>query len=149
MTERFFDYHAPPKRMFSVIALVLIGQFRFAELLDHRRKKLVGDCEIEYRVAGCAMGLLGLVQRGAKLLVHSRLTKVAADVRHFLGKPVPRDLIDVVDIEPRRGVADVTLQHIMQARLANSASLLPFALHRSGQSSPATPWYERGCRAPA
>ena len=61
MAERLLDHHAAPEAMFAVLVLVLIGEFRFAELLHHGAKESVGDSEIEDDVALSAVGLLCLV----------------------------------------------------------------------------------------
>ena len=57
---------------------------------------------------------LGLVQSAAKLLVQLGLGQVALDIGHLLGKPLPRRLVDVVDIELGCGVADKAFQHVVK-----------------------------------
>ena len=114
MAERLLDHHAAPEPRLAILVLVLIGELRFAELLHHGAKESVGDGEVEDDVALRAVGLLCLGQRGADLLVQLGLGKVALNVGHFLRKPLPRRLVDVVDVELRSGVADEAFQHVVK-----------------------------------
>ena len=61
-----------------------------------------------------AVGLFSLVEGAAKLVVQLGLGQVALDINHLLRKPLPRVLVDVVDIELRGGVADKAFQHVMK-----------------------------------
>ena len=114
MAERLLDHDAAPELMLPVLVLVLIGQLRLAELLDHGAKEPVGDGEVEDGIALRAMGLLCLAQRAADLLVQLGLGQVALDVGHFLREPLPRRLVDLVDVELRGGVADEAFQHVVK-----------------------------------
>ena len=114
MAERLLDHHAAPELGLAVLVLVLIGELRLAELLHHGAKEPIGDCEIEDGIALCAVRFSGLVQGAAKLLVQLGLGQVAMDVGHLLRKPLPRRLVDVVDIELRGGVADKAFQHVVK-----------------------------------
>src|SRR5580700_8240085 len=44
----------------------------------------------------------------------SRLVQVAPDIHHLLSEPLPRGLVDVVDIELRGGVADKAFQRVVK-----------------------------------
>ena len=114
MAERLLDHHAAPEARLAILVLVLIGELRLAELLHHGAEEPVGDGEIKDDVALRAVGLLGLAQRDANFLVQLGLGEVALDVRHLLRKPFPRSLVDLIDIELRRGVADEAFQHVMK-----------------------------------
>ena len=114
VAERLLDHHAAPEPRLAILVLVLIGELRLAELLHHGAKESIGDREIEDDVALRAMGLLCLGQRAANLLVQLGLGEVALDVRHFLRQPLPRRLVDLVDIELRRGVSDEAFQHVVK-----------------------------------
>ena len=114
MAERLLDHHAAPELMLAVLVLVLIGELRLAELLDHGAKEPVGDGEVEDGVALRAMGLFGLAQRAADLLVQLGLGQVALDVGHFLREPLPRRLVDLVDVELRGGVPDEAFQRVVK-----------------------------------
>ena len=72
MAERLLDHHAAPEPALAVLVLGLIDELRFVELLHRGAEKPVGDREIEDDVALGAVGLRGLVQSGAKLLVQFR-----------------------------------------------------------------------------
>ncbi len=114
MAERLLDHHAAPKLMLPVLVLVLIGELRLAELLHHGAKKSVRDGEVEDDVALRAMGLFCLAQLGADLLVQFGLGKISLNVGHFLRQPLPRRLVDLVEIELRCGVADEAFQHVVK-----------------------------------
>ena len=94
VAERLLDHHAAPESRLAVLVLVLIGQLRLAELLHHGAEEPIGDREIEDGVALGAMGLLGLVESAAKLLVQLGLGQVALDI----GSSSPR----AASTQPRR-----------------------------------------------
>ena len=131
VAERLLDHHAAPEPALAVLVLVLIGQLRLAELLDHGAEKPVGDREIEDRVALGAVGLLGLVERAAKLVVQLGLGQVALDIGHLVREPLPRVLVDVVDIELGGGIADEALQRVVKLRRASFPRFPPPGRRRS------------------
>ena len=114
VAERLLDHHAAPESALPVLVLVLIGELGLAELLHHGTEEPVGDGEIEDGVALRAVGFFRLVQRGAHLLVQLGLGQVALDVRHLFCEPLPRRLVDLVDVELRGGVADEAFQHVVK-----------------------------------
>ena len=69
MAERLLDHHAAPEPRLAVLVLVLIGELRLAEVLDHGAEEPISDREIEDGVALGAMRLFGLVESAAKFLV--------------------------------------------------------------------------------
>ena len=95
------------------------------------------------------MGLFGLAERAAKLFVKLGLGEIALDIGHFVRKPLPRRLVDVVDVELRWRRCR---QSFSACRKGGRASFPPFpprGPRRSTRISPAAPWCARGCRAPA
>jgi hypothetical protein len=63
-----------------------LGQPGAAELLDHRTKEPVGDCQIEQHVGSVVL----LLQRGQQPLEMAEgltLSKVSGHVVHALGEP--------------------------------------------------------------
>ena len=56
----------------------------------------------------------GLLQRLADVAVEVGLRHVAAHVGHAVGELAPDILVDVIDVELRRGVADKTFEHVVQ-----------------------------------
>ena len=114
VAERLLDHHAAPEPRLAVLVLALIGELRLAELLDHGAEEPVGDREIEDGVALRAMGLFRVAQCAADLLVELGLGQVALDVGHFLREPLPRRLVDPVDVELRGRIADEAFQHVVK-----------------------------------
>ena len=114
MAEWLLDHHAAPEPRLAILVLVLIGELRFAELIHHGAKESVGDGEVEDDVAQCAVGLFCLCQRGADFLVQVGLGEVALDVGHFFRQPLPRRLVDFVDVKFRSGIADEAFQHVVK-----------------------------------
>ena len=114
MAERLLDHHATPEPVLPVLVLVLIGELRLAELVHHGAEESIGDREIEDDVALGAMGLFGIVKSTAKRFVQLGLGQIALDIGHFLRKPLPRRLVDVIDIEFGHGIADKAFQHVVK-----------------------------------
>ena len=50
----------------------------------------------------------------ANLLVQLGLGQIALDVRHFLRKPLPRRLVDLIDVELRVAIPDEAFQHVVK-----------------------------------
>ena len=69
MAERLLDHHATPKSTLAVFVIVLIGEFRLAELLHRGTKEPIRDREIEDGVAAGAANLVSLCKCVAKLVV--------------------------------------------------------------------------------
>ena len=114
MAERLLDHHAAPESTLAVLVLVLIGELRLAELLHHGAKEPIGDREIEDGVALGAVGLFGLFECVTKPVVQLGLRQVALDIHHFFREPLPRSLVDVVDIKLRGSVADEAFQRVVK-----------------------------------
>ena len=114
VTERLFDHHAAPEFVLAVLVRFLVGEFGGAELLHHGAEEPVGNGEVEDRVALRAMRLFGIAQRAADLFVQLGLGQVALDVGQFRGKPLPDRVVDVIDVELRRGVSDEAFQHVVK-----------------------------------
>ena len=114
MPEWLLDHHAAPEPRLAILVIVLVGEFRFAELLHHGAKESVGDGEVENDVALRAVGLLCLGQRDTNFLVQFGLGEVALHVRYFFCQPLPRRLVDLVDIELRCHVSDEAFQHVVK-----------------------------------
>ena len=114
MTEWLLDDHATPKPLLPVLVLVLIGEFRLAELIHNGAEESIGDREIEDDVALGAMRLFGLVKSTAKRFVQFGLGQIALDIRHFLRKPLPSSLVDVIDIKFGHGISDKAFQRIVK-----------------------------------
>src|SRR5580704_2286692 len=94
---------------------VLLGEPGLAELIDDGAEEAVGDSEVEYGVALCAVSSFHLVQHVADPTVDLGLGEIARDVRHLVREPCPRRLVDTGDVEFRGGVADEALQHAVEA----------------------------------
>ena len=54
------------------------------------------------------------VEGAAHAFVQSGVGQVARDVCHFVGKPRPRVVVDVVGVELRAGMADEAFQHVVK-----------------------------------
>ena len=113
MAEWLLDDHATPKSLLPILVLVLIGEFRVAELVHHGAEELIGNREIEDDVALGAMRLFGIVKSTAKRFVQFGLGQIALDIRHFLRKPLPSSLIDVIDIKFGHRISDKAFQPIV------------------------------------
>src|SRR6185312_13785364 len=140
MAEWLLDHDAAPEPGATILALALIGELRLAELFDRSAKEPIGDGKVEDGVALCAMGLFCVVQCAANLLVELGLGQIALDVAHFLREPLPRRLIDPVDVELRACIPDEGFQRVVK--------VVAPGLRRSTRISPAEPWCARGCRVP-
>ena len=97
-----------------VLVLALIGELRLAELIDRDAKEPVGDSEVEDRIPLRAMGLFRVAQCATNLLVEFGLGQIALDVGHFLREPLPRRLVDPIDLKLRGRIPDKAFQHIVK-----------------------------------
>ena len=114
VAERLLDHHAAPEPGLPVLVLALIGELRLAELFDRGAKEPIGDREVEDGVALRAMGLFCVTQCAANLLVELGLGQIALDVGHFLREPLPRRLVDPIDVELRARIPDEGFQHVVK-----------------------------------
>ena len=115
VAERLLDHDATPERRLAAGVGALLGELRLAELVDDGAEEAVGDGQVEDGVALCAVSSLRLAQHVADPTVDLGLGEIARDVRHLVGEPFPRRLVDAVDVELRALVADEALQHVVEA----------------------------------
>ena len=113
-TERLLNHDAAPELGLPVLVLALIGELRLAELLDRDAKEPVGDREIEDGIALCSMVLFCVSQCSTNFFVQFGLGKIALDVGHFLREPLPRRLVNSIDVELRGGIPDEGFQHVVK-----------------------------------
>ena len=114
MAERLLDHDATPELELPVLVLALIGELRLAELFDRDAKEPIGDCEVEDGIALCPMGLFRVTQCATNLLVQLGFGKIALDVGHFIREPLPRRLVDPIDVELRGRIPDEGFQHVVE-----------------------------------
>ncbi len=110
VAERLFNHHAPPIAMLAVLVLVLIGQPGIGQMLHHRAEETPGDGEIEDDIAPRVMALFRLAQFAADRVIEFRLRQIAANIRHFLRKPLPHRFVDA----HAGGLADKIFQHVVK-----------------------------------
>ena len=70
-----------------------------AERRDRRAEEAVGNGEVEQAVAGRAGGLVQFRQMLAKLAIRFRIVEIARHVAHPLGEPLPRGLVEIVEMK--------------------------------------------------
>ena len=93
---------------------MLIGELRLTQLVYHRAEEPIGDREIEDGITRGTVHPFGLVESAAKLLVQFRFGQIALDTRHLVGKLLPRILVNVINVEFRRGIADKAFQRFVE-----------------------------------
>ncbi len=149
VAERLLDHHAAPKPMLAAFVLVLIGELRLAELLDHGAEQLIRDSEIE---DGRCRGCRGPFQPRRERREDSRRAQASSDRLGHMSSSR-----QAASTPPRR----CDRRRIPHRRCRQSSSAcrggvrasfpwsVPSGPRRSARSFPEAPWCARGCRAPA
>ena len=73
VAEWLLNHDAAPEAILAVCVLFLICKLCFAELLDHGAEQPIGNGEIKDGVAACAVGLFGVIEDHAELVIQLRL----------------------------------------------------------------------------
>ena len=126
VAERLLHHHAAP-----AAGLVVVRHAGAGELLEHHRERRRGDGEVEGGVAGDAVRVAQLVERGGELVERGVVVERAADELDVAGQPGPHLL-------PPRGTG-VLLGRLVRHRLEVAVAPVPAGEaqhHETGRQEP-------------
>ena len=93
MAERFFDHDPPPS------AMCLRYKARGAKPGDCNAEKTIRDREVKKIITSSAGCLIQLRQMFVKPAVGFWIVEVTLQIAHAVGKPLPRVLVNIVNLE--------------------------------------------------